>query len=98
MPDMNVTYDDMHNAASSLSQGEENIIQMLNKLKSDIDQLVSSGYVTDKSSKAFQESYQEFNSGVTRTVSGLTGMSQYLTKAAQALQQTDTDLANSLNN
>jgi WXG100 family type VII secretion target len=98
MPNLNVTYQDMHDAASRLSQGEDDIKSQLAQLKSLIDSLVSGGYVTDKSSVAFNNSYQEFNNGATQTISGLTGMASYLNAAANALEQTDSDLANSLNN
>jgi WXG100 family type VII secretion target len=98
MPNLNVTYQDMHDAASRLSQGEDDIKSQLTQLKSLIDSLVSGGYVTDKSSVAFNNSYQEFNNGATQTISGLTGMASYLNAAANALEQTDSDLANSLNN
>ena len=96
MPNMNVTYQDMHDAASRLSQGEDEIKSKLTQLKSLVDSLVSGGYVTDKSSVAFNNSYQEFNDGATKTIAGLTGMAQYLNSAAQALEQTDSDLANAL--
>jgi WXG100 family type VII secretion target len=98
MPNMNVTYQDMHDAASRLGQGEDEIKSRLTQLKSLIDQLVSGGYVTDKSSVAFNNSYQEFNDGATKTISGLSGMATYLNKAAQALEQTDSDLANAIKN
>jgi WXG100 family type VII secretion target len=95
MPNMNVTYQDMHDAASRLSQG---IKSQLSQLKSLVDSLVSGGYVTDRSSVAFNNSYQEFNNGATQTISGLSGMATYLNKAADALAQTDSDLANAIKN
>jgi WXG100 family type VII secretion target len=98
MPDMNVTYQDMHDAASRLTQGENDINSQLAQLKSLVSSLVSGGYVTDKSSVAFNNSYQEFNDGATKTIAGLTGMASYLNQAASALEQTDTDLAQSINN
>jgi WXG100 family type VII secretion target len=96
MPNMNVTYQDMHDAASRLTQGEDEIKSKLAQLKSLVDSLVSGGYVTDRSSVAFSNSYQEFNDGTTKTISGLSGMATYLNKAADALAQTDSDLANAL--
>jgi WXG100 family type VII secretion target len=96
MPNMNVTYQDMHDAASRLRNGEQELMSRLTQLKSLVDSLVSGGYVTDRSSVAFSNSYQEFNDGTTKTISGLTGMASYLDKAANALAQTDSDLANSL--
>jgi WXG100 family type VII secretion target len=96
MPNMNVTYADMEAAAGQLRNGQADIESRLQSLKSLVDSLVSSGYVTDRSSKAFEASYAEFNEGIKRTLEGLTGMSSYLTKASQAISQTDSELAQSL--
>ncbi|WNY32863.1 WXG100 family type VII secretion target [Curtobacterium flaccumfaciens] len=62
MANVNVTYDDLRNQASQLRNGQKAIEDQLSQLKSQIDNLVSSGYVTDKSSKAFDSTYSEFNS------------------------------------
>jgi WXG100 family type VII secretion target len=96
MPNLNVTYQDMTDAANKLSSGKQDIETKLRELKSLVDSLVNGGYVTDKSSKAFDTSYSEFNDGVTKTIEGLDGMSDYLNKAAQALQDTDTQLAGAI--
>lgn len=96
MPNMNVTYDDMRDGATRLRSGQEEINSKLQQLKSLVDSLISGGYVTDQSSVAFGHSYQEFNDGATKTIAGLEGMSSYLNKAADALQQTDSDLASAL--
>lgn len=96
MPNLNVTYQDMRDAGTRLRSGEEEIESKLRELKSLVDGLVSGGYVTDKSSVAFTASYQEFNTGATQTIEGLNGMSQYLTAAADALEQTDAELAKAL--
>jgi WXG100 family type VII secretion target len=97
MPNINVTYGDMSDAASRLINGEQEINTQLQQLKSLVDSLISGGYVTDQSSVAFGNSYQEFNDGATKTIAGLEGISSYLNKAADALRQTDSDLANALN-
>lgn len=96
MANLNVTYGDMRDAATRLSAGQEEITSRLSQLKSLVDGLVSGGYVTDQSSVAFGNSYQEFNDGATKTIAGLEGMSTYLNKAAEALQQADSDLAAAL--
>lgn len=97
MANLNVTYGEMEDAASKLRAGRAEIESQLSKLKSMVDGLVSGGYVTDKSSKAFQSSYEEFNTGVTKTIEGLDGMGEYLTQAAKALADTDEQLAAALN-
>lgn len=96
MPNVNVTYADMQSAANQLRAGEQQIEGDLAKLKRLIDNLVASGYVTDTSSKQFEASYTEFNSGATKMIQGPTGMGQYLDAAAKAFHETDAQLAAAL--
>lgn len=96
MANMNVTYADMEAASKQLKNGQADIESRLAELKGLVDNLVSSGYVTDASSKAFEASYTEFNDGIRKTVEGLDGMSQYLTSAADAIRSTDEQLAKGL--
>jgi WXG100 family type VII secretion target len=97
MANLNVTYGEMEDAANKLRTGRQEIESQLSRLKSMVDGLVSGGYVTDKSSKAFQSSYEEFNTGVNKTIEGLDGMGEYLTRAAKTMADTDEQLAASLN-
>jgi WXG100 family type VII secretion target len=93
---LNVTYADLQSAAGQLRSGEQQINGDLARLKKLIDNLVASGYVTDSSSKQFQASYEQFNSGATKMIAGLAGMGQYLDAAAKAFHETDTQLAAAL--
>ena len=96
MANVNVTYQDMNAAGDRLVSGRQEIEGMLTELKRLVDDLVSAGYVTDSSSKQFQAAYDEFNSGVTKTIEGLNGMGSYLKTAAQTFQDADTQLASAL--
>jgi WXG100 family type VII secretion target len=96
MANLNVTYADMQSAASQLKSGEQQIQSDLARLKKLVDNLVAGGYVTDASSKQFEASYTQFNSGATQMIQGLNGMGQYLDAAAKAFNETDTQLASSL--
>ncbi|ONI65448.1 WXG100 family type VII secretion target, partial [Leifsonia sp. ALI-44-B] len=40
--------------------------------------------------------YTQFTTGATQAVSGIQGLSDYLNKAADALQNTDQELANAI--
>jgi WXG100 family type VII secretion target len=93
---VNVTYAEMQSAANQLRSGEAQIEGDLAKLKKLIDNLVASGYVTDTSSKQFETSYTEFNTGATRMIEGLNGMGQFLDAAAKAFHETDIQLASAL--
>lgn len=96
MANVNVTYDDLRNQASQLRNGQKAIEDQLSQLKSQIDNLVSSGYVTDKSSKAFDSTYSEFNSGATQTIQAIDGMAGFLESAVNTLESTDEQLASSI--
>lgn len=96
MANLNVTYQDMESAAGRLVAGQHDIESKLTELQNLIHSLVEGGYVTDKSSVAFNSSYEEFNTGATQTIGGLEGMAGFLKSAAQALGDTDTQLASSL--
>lgn len=96
MPNVNVTYAEMQAAARQLQTGEQTIEGDLTRLKHLVDQLVAGGYVTDTSSKQFEASYTQFNTGATKMIQGLTGMGQYLDAAVRAFHDTDAQLAASL--
>jgi WXG100 family type VII secretion target len=93
---LNVTYHEMDQAANRLTNGQHEIEGQLQSLQKLVESLVSGGYVTDSSSKAFETSYNEFNKGVGDVIQGLTGMSNYLKKAASTFSDADTQLASAL--
>lgn len=93
MANLSVSYEELSSAAGRLTAGQDEITTRLAELKSFIDSLISSGFVTDQASVAFGESYQQFTTGATQTVSALTNLGQYLNTAAQTLSETDSQLA-----
>jgi WXG100 family type VII secretion target len=96
MPNVNVTYEEMRAAGNQLQAGKNDIDSRLDQLKRQVDQLVAGGYVTDMSSKQFQQSYEDFTRGARQVIDGLDGMNSYLHKAADAFQQTDQQLSQQL--
>ena len=96
VPNVNVTYADMQSAATRLNSGEQQINGDLTNLQNMINQLVQGGYVTDTSSKQFEQSYTEFTQGARKMMDGLNGMASYLNAAAKAFHETDTQLAAAL--
>ena len=96
MANVNVTYDQMKDAAGRLNSGRTEIDEKLAHLKSLINQLVADGYVTDSSSKQFEASYEEFTRGTSNMIEGLDGMAAYLKTAAQTFHDADAQLAAAL--
>ena len=97
MSNVRVTYQQLQDQAVKLSNGRQEIESQLAALKSQVESLVQDGFVTDSSSVAFQQSYDEFTTGATQTINGLDGMAAYLKTAAQTFQDVDQQLANALN-
>ncbi len=96
MANINVTYDQMTDAAGRLSTGKEEITQKLVDLNTMITQLVSNGYVTEQSSVAFNDTFEKYVQNTKGAIAALEDLSMFLKKAAEALRQTDTSLANTL--
>ena len=98
MANLNVTYDEMDDAARRLDSGRDQMTQLLTELKGLIDGLVASGFQTQSASGQFEHTYEEFTNGTKQAVEGLTGLAQFLRGAAQAMQRTDEELAKALQN
>ncbi|WNI17171.1 WXG100 family type VII secretion target [Actinacidiphila sp. ITFR-21] len=96
MANVNVTYQDMRDAAAKLRTGQHEITEKLQTLQKYVRDLVNGGYVTDRSSRQFDQSYSEFNTGATKTIEGIDGMAKFLESAADAFQQADEQLAKGL--
>jgi hypothetical protein len=60
-----------------------------------IDNLVSSGFVTDVASGKFQQSYEQWNTGAKNVIGGLEGMTSFLNRAIEQHTQLDTQLGQS---
>ena len=93
MSNMNVTFGEMTSRADQLVAGRDEINTTLQRLQSQINALVARGFVTDRSSGAFQEAYNRFTSGATNTIGGLDDLANFLRTTAQTLQDVDTQIA-----
>jgi uncharacterized protein YukE len=77
--DLDITYQDMREAAKHVVKEKEKLQEKLDGLRKYINNLVQSGYVTKSSTKD--------------TLDGLDGMGDYLTTAADKFEQIDEELA-----
>jgi WXG100 family type VII secretion target len=96
MSNINVSYAEIQSTAKNLEVGRDSIYSELDKLKSMVDSLVTSGFATDKASGSFQTFYQEFTTGAKHTIEGLDGIVSYLNRTIQVMQDTDSQLATSI--
>src|SRR3954453_2697209 len=87
-----VTYDELQRTSTQLNTGREEMVAQLNKHKSLVDSLVSSGFVTDQASGRFQQSYQQWNTGASNAIQGLEGMRGFLHQASAGHQHPGAEL------
>jgi len=93
MADVHVSYGDLDSAANYLTTKQGGLESELRDLKGHISNLIASGFVTEKASVQFGETYDNFNKAAMEMVSNLENISKYLKQASQALQSLDTELA-----
>lgn len=93
MSNMKVTYAEMELAASQLGQGCEEITSKLQSLQQQIQQLVTSGFVTDQASVKFNNAYAEYTSSANVVVAKLNEMQTFLLTAASAIRDLDAQIA-----
>ncbi len=95
MASIHVDYEQLQSTASQLKSGQQEMEAQLGRLKSLVDSLVSSGFVTQLASGKFQQSYEQWNSGAKNVMDGLEGMSSFLNTAIAQHQQLDQQLSQS---
>jgi len=96
MANVDVDYQAMYDAEGKLKAGQIDLEAVLTDLKKVVTNLVSSGFQTDAASVQFDTSYDEFNTGVKKTIEGLEGMAGYLKTAADTYKDVDEQLAKGL--
>jgi WXG100 family type VII secretion target len=87
-----VKYEELQGTSGQLRTGREEITTNLTRLRTLVDGLVQSGFVTDLASGRFQQSYLQWNTGATNVIQGLEGMSTFLDQAIARHQQLDSEL------
>lgn len=96
MANINVTYEAMESEAKKLRSKMEDIKGLLDQMERDISDLVSNGFVTDKASVRFHESYEDYHKGAKETIGAIDQIATGLESAAKALRDTDEQLGNAL--
>ena len=96
MANLNVTYDDLREAAQRLTAGQDDLINKLVELSNLVSNLTANGFQAEQSSAAYRDSFEQFTTGTRSAVEGLEGLSKFLISAADALQQTDEGLASAI--
>jgi WXG100 family type VII secretion target len=96
MVSINVSYEELNSAVSSIESSRDNIYNELDALRNRIQELTTSGFVTEKTSGAFNEAYNNYSEGAKKTVQGMDDVIAFLKKVEETLRETDAALASSL--
>lgn len=86
---INIDYDSMRKEAAALRRDEEQIRSELTALKGRVANLVSSGFVTERSSGAFEQRVEDFARSADAAISALSDLAAQLEQIAQRFAETD---------
>jgi WXG100 family type VII secretion target len=96
MANLNVTYQDLRDAAKALTGGRDDLDHKLTELSNLVNTLTANGFQAEQSSAAYRDAFENFRSGTSTAIGGLEGLSSFLVQAADALEQTDQGLASGI--
>lgn len=96
MANLTITYDEIKDVAARLRQGQDDMNAKLTELGSLVDSLVAGGFQAEHAARAFDDTFDQFQTSTKQAVDALEGLSGFLDSAADALQQTDVELGNAI--
>lgn len=97
MSNIKVSYGDIEAAASQLGAGREEITTKLQNLQGQIQNLVTSGFVTDQASGKFNDAYTKYTTSANTLIAQLNEIQQFLTGTANAMRELDAQIASKIN-
>ena len=97
MSNIKVSYSEIEQAAAQLGQGREEITAMLQTLQHQIQNLVSSGFVTDQASVKFNAAYSDYTASANTVAAKLNEIQQFLVQTANAMRDMDAQIAARIN-
>lgn len=97
MANINVSYAEMEQAATQLGAGRDEITEKLRVLQNQINNLVSSGFVTDQASGKFNAAYTDYTASANTVVLKLSEIQSFLTQTSSAMREMDAQIASRIN-
>lgn len=86
---VHVEHEALQSQAQQLDQSYTELVTVLNRLKGQIGDLVSTGFVTDSASGSFAEAHERWNGAANTCIVELNTMRDYLKQTSDAFAQTD---------
>ncbi len=88
-----VNYGDMERVATRLTTGKTNITTELNTLKKEISTLTGGAWSTPQASEAYNSLFTQYSTNAQKVVDVLNDLSDFITKAKNAMDATDQQIA-----
>lgn len=88
-----VDYNDMQRVATRLTTGKNNITTELGLLKREIATLTEGAWTTPQASQAYNTLFTQYSTNAQKVVDTLNDLSEFITKAKEAMHTTDQDIA-----
>ncbi|WP_166987158.1 WXG100 family type VII secretion target [Canibacter zhoujuaniae] len=90
---ISVSYEELEAAAAHLEAGRAEITDRLTALRSQVQNLITSGFVTDVASGRFAAAYESYSDGARTVIEQLTEIQSFLRETAMIMQETDQNIA-----
>jgi WXG100 family type VII secretion target len=88
-PGVHVEHDALTAQAQKLGASKNELEAKLQEIKGQIENLVTSGFVTETASDSFAQAQAQWNQTAMSCIAQLEGFAQYLGKASEAFRSTD---------
>ena len=93
MSNINVSYAEIEQSAAQLGQGRDEITAKLQALQQQIQNLVSSGFVTDQASVRFENTYTQYTTSANAVIAKLGEIQSFLAHTASTMREMDAQIA-----
>lgn len=93
MSNIRVSYAEIEQAAAVVGQGRDEITSRLQSMQQHIQNLVSSGFVTDQASVKLGGAYSDYTTSANMVISKLGEIQSFLTQSANAMREMDAQIA-----
>lgn len=93
MTNIQMSYEQIEQSAAQLGQGREEIGAKLMAMQQLIQNLVSSGFVTDQASVRFNSAYNDYTASTNTVVAKLSEIQSFLMQTANVMRDMDAQIA-----
>ncbi|PZG05146.1 hypothetical protein [Nonomuraea aridisoli] len=95
-PNIQLDYPAIEATSNTLNSASDNIVPMLNDLRTNVNDLLQNGLVFQQSSPALQEAYDKFNTSLLAAMDGIKGFAKQFMDIRTQMENMDNEMASSI--